>query len=118
MQQIGEVYSVPCEETCCLQYVGHTSQALEKRISQHKYSVKIKKGSTGLAQLALEREHTFYFDNTAIFERISYEKTRRVAETPHIKRREESTVNLQNDSDEIASAYDGLLSKLRTNCEW
>ena len=38
MQQIGVVYCIPCKKTCGMKYIGHTSQTLEKRTSQHKYT--------------------------------------------------------------------------------
>ena len=40
MQQIGLVYSVPCGAEYGKEYVGQTSQTLEKRMKQHKSTIR------------------------------------------------------------------------------
>lgn len=112
MRQQNVVYSVPCG-ACGMEYIGQTSQYLEKRLSQHQSSVRLNTGGTGLTQHAIERGHQFDYANTKILERVEKERNRKAAEMVHIKLREGSTVNLQRESTAMSNVYTGVVNKLR-----
>ncbi|XP_055591158.1 uncharacterized protein LOC129743207 [Uranotaenia lowii] len=117
MMQTNVVYSVPC--SCGKEYIGQTSQTLEKRTKQHENSIRVKNKQTGLAQHALEddADHTFDFAKTQILERISHKSHRLIAEKLHIKLRGNQSVNLQIDTKGVSNAYNGLWTKLREERE-
>lgn len=112
MRQQNVVYSVPCG-ACGMEYIGQTSQYLEKRLSQHQSSVRLNTGGTGLTQHAIERGHQFDYANTKILERVEKERNRKAAEMVHIKLREGRTVNLQRESTAMSNVYTGVVNKLR-----
>ncbi|XP_055590955.1 uncharacterized protein LOC129743038 [Uranotaenia lowii] len=111
MKQTQVVYAIPCE--CGRVYCGQTSQTIEKRIKNHKYSFKPNASTTGLTQHAVENHHTFNYDDVKILEKVSDEGRRKIAETLHIKLRGERAVNIQRDAMEISSIYNALIKKLR-----
>ncbi|XP_055614511.1 uncharacterized protein LOC129760856 [Uranotaenia lowii] len=104
MQQTKVVYSIQC--SCGKEYVGQTSQTLEKRTKQHENNIRLKNTQTGLAQHALQddADHKFYFDKTRILERICHKSHRLIAEKLHIKLRGNQAVNLQIDTKGVSSA--------------
>ncbi|XP_058840422.1 uncharacterized protein LOC131695902 [Topomyia yanbarensis] len=114
MQQTNVVYSIPCGGCTNKEYIGQTSQTLEKRISQHKNSIRTSTSITGLTQHTRECGHHFNFNETRILERINHESNRLTAEVLHIKLREQRAVNLQRDAASFACTYNGLLNKLRS----
>ncbi|XP_058816886.1 uncharacterized protein LOC131680184 [Topomyia yanbarensis] len=114
MQQTNVVYSIPCGGCDNREYIGQTSQTLEKRIAQHKNSIRTSTSITGLTQHARECGHQFDFNRTRVLERINNDSNRLTAEVLHIKLREERAVNLQRDAASFSSTYNGLLNKLRS----
>ncbi|XP_055584728.1 uncharacterized protein LOC129737591 [Uranotaenia lowii] len=104
---------------CGKEYIGQTSQTLEKRTKQHEISIRVKNKQTGLAQHALEDDayHTFDFTKTQILEMISHKSHRLIAEKLHIKLRGNQAVNLQIDTKGVSNAYNGLWTKLREERE-
>ncbi|XP_058820994.1 uncharacterized protein LOC131683172 [Topomyia yanbarensis] len=114
MQQTNIVYSIPCGVCDNKEYIGQTSQTLEKRITQHKNSIRTRTSCTGLTQHTTEQGHHFDFSKTHVLERVNNEANRLTAEVLHIKLREESAVNLQRDAASFSYAYNGLLNKLRS----
>ncbi|XP_058839782.1 uncharacterized protein LOC131695552 [Topomyia yanbarensis] len=113
MQQTNVVYTIPCGGCDNRAYIGQTSQTLDKRITQHKNSIRTSTSITGLTQHAMEHGHQFDFSKTRVLEKINNEANRLAAETLHIKIREKSAVNLQRDAAGFSCAYNGLLNKLR-----
>lgn len=113
MKQINVVYSIPCGACDDKQYIGQTSQTLEKRIAQHRNSVRTNASATGLTQHAIENGHTFDFSRTKILERINNGASRLSAEMLHIKINNENTVNLQRDVDGFSNTYNNLTNKLK-----
>lgn len=60
------VYGIPCNN-CKNWYIGNTSQLFEKRMNQHKTSVRnIEPKKSALAFHSIENEHRFDFDNSKI----------------------------------------------------
>ncbi|XP_055543356.1 uncharacterized protein LOC129728907 [Wyeomyia smithii] len=76
MKQINVVYSIPCGACDDKHYIGQTSQTLEKRIGQHKNSIRTNTSATGLTQHTLEHGHSFDFSRTRILERINNNASR------------------------------------------
>ena len=107
------VYEIGCSQ-CQKSYIGETSQFLQKRIEQHKYTIKTKTvGGTGLAQHTFETGHIFKFDKAKILDKITNYNTRIIAETFHIKSRgDENVVNKQRDSITFKAAYNPIIRKL------
>ncbi|XP_058817473.1 uncharacterized protein LOC131680779 [Topomyia yanbarensis] len=114
MQQTNVVYSIPCGVCKDREYVGQTSQTLEKRLTQHKKSVITNTSTTGLTQHTNDSGHHFDFSRTKILERINNERNRLNAEVLHIKLREKTAVNLQRDAMGFSTTYNGLLKKLNS----
>lgn len=113
MKQINVVYSIPCGACDDKQYIGQTSQTLEKRIAQHRNSVRSNASATGLTQHSVENGHGFDFSRTEILERINNDASRLSAEMLHIKINREKTVNLQRDVDGFSNTYNNLTNKLK-----
>ena len=107
------VYEIGCSQ-CQKSYIGETSQFLQKRIEQHKYTIKSKTvGGTGLAQHTFEIGHIFNFDKARILDKITNYNTRIIAETFHIKTRgDENVVNKQRDSVIFKTAYNPIIRRL------
>ncbi|XP_053687290.1 uncharacterized protein LOC128736823 [Sabethes cyaneus] len=114
MQQTNVVYSIPCGVCNDKEYIGQTSQMLEKRIKQHKNSIRTSSSITGLTQHTIELGHVFDFSNVHVLERINSEPTRLTAEMLHIKIREQRAVNLQRDAASFSNAYNGLINQIRS----
>lgn len=112
-QQRNLIYAVPCG-TCRGEnkvYVGQTSQPLQKRLSQHQYSVKTGLCMTGLSQHTIEEGHKFDFEGTRVLDKIENSNKRQVAEMLHIKLN--NTVNLQREAMGFSHMYDGVVGKLK-----
>lgn len=114
-KNINVVYEIPCG-ACEKSYIGETSQFLCKRLNQHKYNVRTKNISgTGLSQHAIEEGHVFDFDKTKILDKVTNSYTRLITETFYIKiRGDENVVNKQIDSANFKTAYDSIITKLKT----
>ena len=65
MKQSNLVYKI-VRLHCDITYIGQTKQYFGDRIRQHKTDVTKLKLTTGLAQLSLEQEHNFGWDNPHI----------------------------------------------------
>ncbi|XP_055527637.1 uncharacterized protein LOC129720214 [Wyeomyia smithii] len=113
MKQINVVYSIPCGACDDKHYIGQTSQTLEKRIGQHKNSIRTNTSATGLTQHTLEHGHNFDFSRTRILERINNNASRLSAEMLHIKMNSKTTVNLQREVDGFSNTYNNLAYKLK-----
>ncbi|XP_055523086.1 uncharacterized protein LOC129717253 [Wyeomyia smithii] len=113
MKQINVVYSIPCGACDDKHYIGQTSQTLEKRIGQHKNSIRTNTSATGLTQHTLEHGHSFDFSRTRILERINNNASRLSAELLHIKMNSKTTVNLQREVDGFSNTYNNLAYKLK-----
>lgn len=59
----GCIYSIPCKD-CEKKYIGQTSKTLEKRITQHKYSIRTGQESNAIFLHLRDTTHTIDFDNT------------------------------------------------------
>lgn len=112
-QQKNVVYSVPCGVCDKKEYVGQSSQTLEKRLAQHKYSIKTGTSLTGLSQHAIEHGHQFNFAQTRILDKVENDAKRLTTETLHIKLKEPNTLNLQREAIGFSRAYDGVLNVIR-----
>ncbi|XP_062714319.1 uncharacterized protein LOC134291055 [Aedes albopictus] len=113
MKQTNVVYSIPCGACEEKEYIGQTSQTLDKRIAQHRNSIRTKASATGLTQHAVENGHHFDFSRTRILERIDNYASRLTAEVIHIKVKKDTTVNLQRDVDGFSNTYNNLINKLK-----
>ena len=54
------IYSIPCKG-CNKHYISETQRNLEKRIYEHKWSIKTNDNWNGLFSHMLELKHTFNF---------------------------------------------------------
>ena len=79
MKMTNDVYNVPCG-ACDKEYIGQTSQFLEKRLKQHQGTVRANAQSSGLAQHSSEHGHPFDFSRTTILEKVEKDKNRLTAE--------------------------------------
>ncbi|XP_062705955.1 uncharacterized protein LOC134287639 [Aedes albopictus] len=113
MKQTNVVYSIPCGACEEKEYIGQTSQTLDKRIAQHRNSIRTNASATGLTQHAVENGHHFDFSRTCILERIDNYASRLTAEVIHIKVKKDTTVNLQRDVDGFSNTYNNLINKLK-----
>lgn len=88
-----------------------------KRLNQHNYNVKTKNISgTGLSQHTIEEGHIFDFEKTKILDKVTNSYTRLITETFHIKiKGDENVVNKQKDSANFKTAYNSIISKLKSN---
>lgn len=115
-KNVNVVYEIPCG-ACDKSYIGETSQFLCKRLNQHKYNVKTKNISgTGLSQHTIEEGHIFDFEKTKILDKVTNSYTRLITENFHIKiKGDENVVNKQKDSANFKTAYNSIISKLKSN---
>jgi hypothetical protein len=76
----GIVYSIPCAN-CDKYYVGESSRAFLRRISEHESDIRLKRPKSRLAQHALELGHQPNFDKAVILHRIKNTQVRLQAES-------------------------------------
>ena len=50
------VYRIPCQD-CDTVYIGETRRTLQKRLTEHKYAVKMNNRINGIAVLAWDNDH-------------------------------------------------------------
>lgn len=102
------VYRIPCLG-CEGSYVGHTSQLLKQRISQHRSDCKIGKNSCALSLHHKNFGHNFDYNGAQILERESNYKNRLVLEMIHIGS-EKNAINFKTDTNNLSTIYASLLS--------
>lgn len=105
------VYQIFCEG-CDKNYIGQTSQRVEKRISQHKTTCtdpKHKEKST-LAFHHHDTEHKFDFDNYKIVDMEPNPTKRRISEMIYITLQFDKKINARSDTDNLSASYKHLIS--------
>ena len=60
--EAGGVYKIQCKD-CESFYIGQTGKTLNKRISQHKYSVRTGQSNSALFHHAMNNDHIFDWEN-------------------------------------------------------
>lgn len=105
------VYKINCAE-CEKVYIGETRQKISSRIKQHKNTCKPTYcgGHTALSSHSMETSHQFDFDAVECLGRESNEKKRRILETIHIIKTE-NTTNFKSDTENLSSIYNYVLRK-------
>ena len=85
------IYSIPCKD-CSKYHIGETQRNLEKRIYEHKQSIKTNDDSNTFVSHMLELKQTFNFSRATLIKPIHCKKSRRLLEsaviskTNHIKK--------------------------------
>ena len=106
-QQSGLVYKIRC--TWGMVYIGQTIQYLEKRISDHKYHIRIKnKNHSALCDHVISTEHEVNWDEVEILHRENKEAKRDVLEMIYIKTTT-NTMNKQVESQYLSNIYNHVL---------
>lgn len=108
-EEKGVVYQLNCNG-CSGVYIGETRQKLSTRLRQHANTCKplYVGGQTALSVHANTTRHSFNFDQCEIVGRESIDKKRKLLETIHIIKKE-NTINFKTDTENFASVYNSLL---------
>lgn len=108
--QSNLVYQIFCKD-CNKNYIGQTSQRIEKRISQHQLSCKdVKnKDKSSLAYHHHDLSHDFAFESYNILDLESNLDKRRISEMIHITMQQEKRINQRSDSDNLSTSYRNLI---------
>ena len=86
------IYTITCKD-CNKLYISETQRNLEKRIYEHKRSIKTNDDRNALYSHMLELKHTFIFSQATLIKPIHYKKSQRLLESAviskinHIKQR-------------------------------
>ena len=88
----GIVYSIPCK-MCNKNYIGQTSKPLQKRISQHKYSIRTGQESSALFLHLRDYNHCIDFENAGIITRCSDTMGRNIIESSIIQHKFNELIN-------------------------
>ena len=75
------IYSIPCKD-CNKHYIYKTQYNLEKRIYEHKRSIKTNDHQNALFSHMLEFQHTFNFSQATLIKPIHCKNSQRVLESP------------------------------------
>ena len=113
-QKENIIYSIPCD-TCNKIYIGQTKRHLEKRIQEHKLSIKnhhINKEKTAVVAHYQETGHILNFDNTVILDREEQLYKRLTLEACYIWKFGEKSINYRTDLKNINSNYLSIINTL------
>ena len=105
------VYRIDCEN-CDASYVGQTKRHLETRVGEH--CKDIKKHSSNhsvVSKHRLHNNHNFKWSEPKILHRECNTRKREIAEMFFIKKQKD-TINLQRDTENLNSVYDGVISSV------
>ncbi|XP_037040265.1 uncharacterized protein LOC119077188 [Bradysia coprophila] len=113
-QKSKVVYQIKCQDCNCT-YIGITKQKLKDRMTKHKSDVHLKKqqNTTGLTLHAVNKSHTFNFNDVTILEQIPNYWQRLIAEKMYIHKTP-NTVNTQTDKSGLHTSYVNLMKIHRT----
>lgn len=103
LKQSHIVYQIPCNN-CNGVYIGQTSQNLYERLKGHKYS----NNSTSLRKHAINKKHTFNYDNITILTKELNNKSRTVLEAIHIQKNKNS-INDRTEIQNLSNIYFPIL---------
>ena len=79
------IYSIPCKDSN-KHYISETQCNLEKRIYEHKWSIKANDNQNALFFHMLELKHTFDFSQATLIRPIHYKTSRRLLESAVISK--------------------------------
>lgn len=107
------IYQINCND-CNGCYIGQTKQYLNKRISQHKQSIKTKTitpnlPNTALAKHSVEMLHNFNFNEPKILSFETNLNKRLITESLEIKKNKNS-INFKTDIDNLNAIYFNLVT--------
>lgn len=108
------VYQIFCKN-CTKNYVGQTSQRIEKRIQQHALTCREEKyrEKSSLAEHHHSLTHSFDFENIKILDNEKNQDKRRLSEMIFITMQGERKVNARTDTDNLSTSYKYLIEKYK-----
>ena len=89
----GIIYKIPCND-CNQFYIGQTGKTLEKRIAQHKYSVRMAHNNSALFQHKAENDHHINWSDSKVLAKSKCFIERNVIESCLISNTYTNNVNL------------------------
>lgn len=112
-KKINTIYKIDCAD-CNSCYIGTSEQYLDKRITQHKSNVRLKKkDSTALCDHAINANHNFNFnlDDIKILNTVQPYKKRLITEMCYIQNHKNS-INKRSDIENLSKFYKNILTKI------
>ena len=109
LENPGVVYFLKCDN-CQYVYVGETRRTCNVRMKEHKCDVRYKK-DTVVAKHCNSLTHKIVCEKTAILDRVTCSKMRKISGMLHIHR-QQHTLNMKEDTDELADSYKNLIINL------
>ncbi|XP_067615696.1 uncharacterized protein [Eurosta solidaginis] len=108
-EQNNVVYEIRCNgkenEQCNKVYIGTTKRPLGVRLSEHEADIRKKKDNTALSQHILNSGHEADIKNTKILDVEKRGRIRYTMESLRILEKREETVNIKEDTKDIAAIY-------------
>jgi len=112
MLRTNVVYKLSCKD-CSATYVGQTCRTLKTRISEHKNHIRRNTTTQSvITEHRLNFSHEFDWNNVEILDQERYLARRLISEMIHIKRQNNS-LNLQSDTDNLDDGIISILNKLQ-----
>lgn len=111
MQTSGVVYQINCT-TCNKVYLGQTGRKLNKRMYEHKYSIRKKEKTTGIAEHCINSYHKADFDNVKILDCEPNKFKRLFSEMFHIHKNKKISVNHMMDTIKLKSEFKRVIDNI------
>lgn len=109
--QHNVVYQIPCKE-CNRIYIGTTKRKLAVRLSEHEADIRRRRTTTALSQHMTDNDHMADFENVKILDKENRTSTRYTLEGLRIQQNIKTTMNHQEDIDNISSIYGVAINNL------
>ena len=111
LENVGIIYKISCND-CNAVYIGQSGRQLKKRISEHKYYIKVGNENSALVEHINVSDHSFNFTNVKILDRENNRTKREFLEMLHIHTHN-NNINRKQDILFLKNTYKTALNKFK-----
>jgi len=102
------IYQVKCND-CAKIYIGQTGRKFTERLKEHNRYIRNNNPLSGLAMHAIEKNHTFNFNEAKILSNETNKFKRETKEALEIFRNRHNTVNIKRDLENVQQNYHSII---------